>query len=213
MLLGWRKVTLETRRLTLRLPRHTDFRSWTYLRQCSRDFLVPWEPAWSHDHLSRKAFSNRVFWARRSAARGTGLPLFLARREDGAIVGAVTLDNIRRGPSQSGALGYWVGEPYARRGYMLEALETVVCHAFSKLDLSRIEAACLPDNIASRGLLEKVGFHCEGSARSFLQINGCWRDHVLYAILRSDRDADDGVGGSSRWIGDGISVNLREGGT
>ena len=63
----------------------------------------------------------------------------------------------------------------------------VVHHAFEKLDVSRIEAACLPENAASRGLLEKSGFKYEGVAQSYLQINGRWRNHVLYAALRMDR--------------------------
>jgi ribosomal-protein-alanine N-acetyltransferase len=70
---------------------------------------------------------------------------------------------------------------------MREAIGAVVHHAFNKLELSRIEAACLPENAASRGLLEKSGFKYEGVAQSYLQINGRWRTHVLYAALRHDR--------------------------
>jgi len=182
-----RTVRIETERLTLRAPAMGDFLSWSDLRARSIDFLAPWEPAWAEDHLSRKAFSNRVWWSERAIAGGTALPLFLIRREDGALVGAITLDNIRRGPAQSGTLGYWTGAAHARQGYMREAIEAVVHHAFDRLDLSRIEAACLPENTASRGLLERCGFKYEGVAQSYLQINGRWRTHVLYAALRADR--------------------------
>ena len=187
MLLTKRKVRIETERLTLRQPAHSDFRSWTSLRIQSREFLVPWEPVWSRDHLSRKAFTNRVYWAQRSVTSGTAMPLFLERREDGALIGAITLDNIRRGPSQAGTLGYWTGEAFARNGYMREAILAVVHHAFVQLDLSRIEAACLPENKPSRALLERCTFKYEGVAQSYLQIGGRWRTHVLYAALRSDR--------------------------
>ena len=111
----------------------------------------------------------------------------LARREDDAILGAVTLDNIRRGPAQSATLGYWIGQPHARQGYMREAIVALSHYAFRRLDLSRLEAACLEENAASRGLLEKAGFKYEGVAQSYLQIAGRWRNHVLYAQLRSDR--------------------------
>jgi ribosomal-protein-alanine N-acetyltransferase len=70
---------------------------------------------------------------------------------------------------------------------MSEAIEALVHHAFEKMGLSRIEAACLPENVASRGLLERSGFKYEGVAQSYLQINGRWRTHVLYAALRADR--------------------------
>jgi ribosomal-protein-alanine N-acetyltransferase len=187
MLLSRRKLKIETDRLTLRTPVHSDFRPWTSLRRESEDYLRVWEPAWAHDHLSRKAFTNRVYWAQRSVGNGTALPLFLVRREDDALIGAITLDNIRRGPAQCGTLGYWTGEQFARHGYMQEAIKSVVHYAFTHLDLSRIEAACLPENKASRGLLEKSQFKYEGVAQSYLQIDGRWRTHVLYAALRSDR--------------------------
>ena len=187
MLRPRRKVRIETERLTLRPPVHGDFRSWTALRQASFDFLSPWEPAWAKDHLSRKSFTNRVYWAQRSINSGTAVPLFLIRREDDTLLGAITLDNIRRGPAQAGTTGYWIGADFARQGYMREAIQGLVHHAFHALDLSRIEAGCLPENAPSRSLLEKCGYKYEGVAQSYLQIDGRWRNHVLYANLRSDR--------------------------
>ncbi|MFX0544912.1 GNAT family N-acetyltransferase [Roseovarius sp. S1116L3] len=187
MLLTRRRIRIETERMSLRQPVMTDFRDWSHLRNVSADFLTPWEPTWAADHLSRKGFTNRVYWAQRSITGGTALPLFLIRRSDERLLGAITLDNIRRGPSQSGTLGYWIGEAYARQGYMREAIPAMVHYAFDRLDLSRIEAACLPSNAASRGLLEKCGFKYEGVAQSYLQIAGRWRTHVLYAALRHDR--------------------------
>ena len=182
-----RKVRIETERLTLRPPQHSDYRAWAEVRETSRDFLIPWEPAWAPDHLSRKSFTNRVYWAQRSIAGGTAVPVFLMRRSDHALLGAITLDHIRRGPAQAGTTGYWIGQDYARNGYMREAIEGLVHYAFAELDLSRIEAACLPENTASRGLLEKSGYKYEGVAQSYLQIAGRWRTHVLYANLRADR--------------------------
>lgn len=182
-----RRPKVETERMTLRLPAHPDWRAWAHLRETSARHLTPWEPVWAHDHLSRRAFTNRVYWAQRAETQGTALPFLLIRRADQTLLGAITLDNIRRGPVQAGTLGYWIGAPFARHGYMREAILAVVHHAFSQLDLSRIEAACLPENAASRGVLEKCGFKYEGVAQSYLQINGRWRNHVLYANLRSDR--------------------------
>ena len=187
MLGAKRKVRLETERMVLRPPEHGDFRAWTALRRDSEAFLAPWEPTWAADHLSRKSFTNRVYWAQRSIANGTGVPLFLIRREDTALLGAITLDNIRRGPAQAGTTGYWIGAPFARHGYMREALTALVHYAFTTLDLSRIEAGCLPENTPSRRLLEQCGYKYEGVAQSYLQISGRWRNHVLYANLRGDR--------------------------
>ena len=194
MLRSRNKVRIETERLTLRPPTHSDFREWTALRVQSRDFLSPWEPTWAADHLTRKAFTNRVYWAQRSVSNGTAMPLFIFRRQDDALVGAITLDHIKRGPAQSGITGYWMGAPFARQGYMREAIAAVVHHAFTVLDLSRIEAGCLPENMPSRKLLENCGYKYEGVAQSYLQINGRWRNHVLYANLRHDRRGKTDVG-------------------
>ena len=187
MILRRRGPVIETERLTLRLPKGGDHASWAGLRRGSAEFLQPWEPAWSRDHLSRKAFAGRVHAARRAADSGLGLALFLIRRQDRRLLGGITLDNIQRGPSQSATLGYWIGAEFARRGYMQEAVSALVHHAFTVLDLSRIQAGCLPENAASRGVLEKCGFKYEGVAQSYLQIAGRWRNHVLYANLRHDR--------------------------
>jgi len=189
-----RKLQLVTERMVLRPPQHSDFISWSTLRRESAGFLQPWEPSWSADHLSRKAFTNRVYWVQRSVSAGTAVPLLLRRIEDETLLGAITLDNIRRGPAQAGTLGYWIGAAHARRGYMREAIEALTHHAFSAMDLSRIEAACLPENAASRGVLEKSGFKYEGVAQSYLQISGRWRNHVLYANLRLDRRGKTAAG-------------------
>lgn len=194
MLTSRKKIRIETERMTLRLPQHGDYRAWSSLRAESSSFLVPWEPVWASDHLTRKSFTNRVYWAQRSMSSGSAVPIFMVRREDGALLGAITLDNIRRGPSQAGTLGYWIGERHARQGYMKEAILALVHHAFTVLDLSRVEAACLPENQASRGVLEKSGFKYEGVAQSYLQIGGRWRNHVLYANLRGDRRGRTDVG-------------------
>ncbi len=182
-----RRLTVNTERMILRPPQHGDHRAWADLRRASADFLTPWEPTWATDHLTRKAFTNRVYWSRRAIANGQAVPLFMFARQDDTLLGAITLDNIKRGPAQSATLGYWVGARFARQGYMREAIEAVVHHAFHELDLSRVQGACLPENKASRGVLEKTGFKYEGVAQSYLQINGRWRTHVLYANLRGDR--------------------------
>lgn len=187
MLRARRKLRIETERMTLRPPVMGDYRQWAELRAQSQSFLQPWEPEWAADHLSRKAFVQRVTWAQKSVLRETDLPFFMFRRSDDVLVGAITLSNIRRGPAQAGTTGYWIGAAHARQGFMREAVIAVVHHAFHRLDLSRIEAGCLPENAPSRSLLESCGYKYEGVAQSYLQINGRWRNHVLYANLRSDR--------------------------
>ena len=104
-------------------------------------------------------------------------------------MGGITLGGVRRGVSQSGTLGYWMGAPYAGKGRMTRAVAAAVDFAFLKLRLHRVEAACIPDNAPSIALLERNGFQREGYARGYLQIDGAWRDHVLFALVESDLPA------------------------
>ncbi len=170
----------------LRPPRITDWRVWAELRGISRDFLAPWEPTWPSDALSRAAYRRRLRHYIESWRKQTGYTFFIFRRSDDALLGGIGLTNIRRGITQSGTLGYWIGKTYARQGIMTEALRCVLSFAFGNLDLHRVEAACLPANAASRGLLEKCGFRQEGYATEYLKINGVWSDHALFAKLRED---------------------------
>lgn len=181
------KIEIETERLVLRLPRMSDYPEWLDIRDNGADFLLPWEPSRPRDYIGRKAFRNRVYWSSRAVSEDRALPLFLADRRNDAFMGALTLSNIRRGPAQMANLGYWIGPDFARKGYMSEAVRGLCAYAFEQMELSRIEAACLPENAASRRLLETCGFKYEGVAQSYLQIAGRWRTHVLYANIRSDR--------------------------
>ena len=120
-------LRLSTPRLELRPPTMADQVDWARLRRESERFLKEWEPIWARDHLTRAAFRNRVVWARRMIEDGRGAPLFIFAREVedvpmGTLLGAITLDNVRRGPAQAGTVGYWIGAPFARMGCMTEAL-------------------------------------------------------------------------------------------
>lgn len=177
---------LDGPRVYLRPPRNRDWLVWADLRERSRGFLTPWEPTWSVDALSRAAFRRRLRQTATEWVEDSGYGFLVFRRDDDAVLGGVNLSNVRRGVAQAVNLGYWIGEPYARHGYMTEALLTLFPFVFDRLGLHRIEAACLPHNMASRGLLQKVGFREEGYARQYLRINGSWQDHVLYSLLRGD---------------------------
>lgn len=179
-------LVLKHGRVFLRLPRRRDWRAWSRLRATSQGFLAPWEPAWPADALTKRAFRRRVQQYVHEADMGQGYGFLIFRTGDDVLLGGISLNNIRRGVAQSASLGYWIGEPYARQGYMAEALSAVLDFAFEQLKLHRVEAACLPENAASQGLLRKLGFAEEGYARGYLRINGQWQDHVLFALLYDD---------------------------
>ena len=90
------------------------------------------------------------------------------------------MSNIENGPFQSATLGYWVTDRLTRRGLATRAVGDVIEIAFNELGLHRLEAATLVDNVPSRRVLEKNGFELIGLARRYLQIDGEWRDHLLF---------------------------------
>jgi [ribosomal protein S5]-alanine N-acetyltransferase len=175
---------LDGNGVILRPPQPGDFAEWAALRETSRAFLTPWEPIWPADDLTRAAFRRRLRRYGEDQRSDQAYTFFVYRKTDHALVGGLTLANVRRGVAQTGSLGYWVGAPYARQGHMTAAVRAIVPFSFVTLRLHRLEAACIPTNAASVRLLEKCGFTREGYAREYLCINGTWQDHLLYARLK-----------------------------
>jgi ribosomal-protein-alanine N-acetyltransferase len=172
----------------LRPYRASDFAEWAALREGSRPFLQPWEPTWPADDLTRVAYRRRLAAYAQDIERGVAYPFLVFRRPDDRMVGGITLANVRRGVAQMASVGYWMGESYTRQGHTLAAVRVVLDFAFERLALHRVEAACLPSNAASRGVLLKAGFREEGYARAYLKIDGDWRDHLLFGRLRGDKE-------------------------
>ncbi|MCR9129997.1 MAG: GNAT family N-acetyltransferase [Alphaproteobacteria bacterium] len=172
--------------IRLRPPMLEDYEAWAKLRGASRAHTEPWEPSWADDELTKTAFKRRLRRYQTDLDNGTGYPFFIFRAADDVLIGACNLNNVRRGVLQAADLGYWIGAPYVRKGHCRAAIRRVLGYAFGPLHLNRVEAATRLENEPSRKLLLSVGFTPEGVARSYLKINGAWRDHLKFAILRDD---------------------------
>jgi ribosomal-protein-alanine N-acetyltransferase len=180
------------------MPVRGDYTQWADVRRASRSFLEPWEPRWAPDELAKPAFHRRVRRYNTDFAEKRSIALFLFRTSDDALLGGLTIGNIRRAAAQSCMIGYWMAEHEAGKGLMLAALHTAVPYIFNSLKLHRIEAACIPDNQRSIRLLEKANFQYEGYLRGYLKIDGRWRDHLLFARLDSDPAGMPAASGSDR---------------
>ena len=172
----------------LRAPRAADHAAWSTLREGSRDYLQPWEPAWPDDDMTKAAFRRRLTIYAREMELGNAWPFFVFDPTGQTLFGAVTLSNVRRGVAETGTLGYWMAQPHSGQGHATAAVRRVVLYAFETLKLHRLEAACLPTNFASRRVLEKAGFRLEGQARAYLKINGAWADHLLFGLIEDEVD-------------------------
>ena len=185
-ILGRRGMPVRGDGVYLRPAELRDFFSWSQLREQSREFLTPWEPVWPSDDLTQQSFRFRVRRHTEEMARDEAYSFLVFRQDDDALLGGLSFGYVRRGVSQSASLGYWMGAPYAGKGYMTRAVRAACVYGFEKQGLHRIEAACLPTNEPSRRLLERVGFRHEGFARAYLNINGQWRDHLLFGMVETD---------------------------
>lgn len=179
-------AVIQGRGVWLRPPQISDYGPWAELRAHSRAHLVPWEPAWPRDDLTKSAYRRRIKHYQREARDDLGYAFLAFESAGDKLIGGVTLSNVRRGVTQSAMLGYWLGLPYVGQGHMAAAVRAVLPHAFEQLRLHRVEAAVQPSNARSVRVLTRAGFFEEGLARRYLKINGTWQDHLLFAILAED---------------------------
>ena len=185
-LFSTQSILIENSNIQLRKPKGSDYREWKKLREESSEFLIPWEPKWPVDDLSKIGFKRRMKSWTSQWQSGHGRIFFICHCGTGQILGGINLTRIRHGTSGSAMLGYWMGKPHAGKGFMKQAVAGFLDYAFHDLSLKRVEAACLPHNERSINLLKSSGFVEEGYARQYLEINGTREDHLLFAVLKSD---------------------------
>jgi [ribosomal protein S5]-alanine N-acetyltransferase len=165
-------------RIFLRPPEPEDHDEFIALMRASRSFHRPWASAPTDDDR----FSAYLVDSQRPDFEA----MLACRVEDLAIVGFFNLSQIARGSLQSAYLGYAVGKPYARHGYMSDGIQLLLRHAFLGLRLHRVEANIQPGNRASIALARGAGFRREGFSPRYLKIGGRWRDHERWAILAEE---------------------------
>lgn len=171
--------------------RRRDRSAWVEVRVRNEAWLAPWEgrPETAPEATWQERHSGAVYAAmlrslRREAAAGRALPF--AVTVEGRLAGQVTVSNVVRGAFDSASVGYWVDERVAGRGVAPTALALVVDHCFRGAGLHRVEASVRPENAPSLQVVRKLGFVEEGLHRRFLFIDGAWRDHLCFSVLREE---------------------------
>ena len=181
-----KKKKLIGKKVFLRYPETKDWKEWAELRQKSRKFLQPWEPHWPKNYLTKDFFEQLVNQTHISIKNKTSYIYFIFHRVSKTLVGGINLTNMKNKLYKSITIGYWMGINFAGKGYMQDSIKNVCSFCFDDLKVNRIEAACLPKNIASKMVLIKSGFVIEGYAKKYLEINGKFEDHILLAKLKGD---------------------------
>ena len=172
-------------RVRLAEPELADRREFITLVEASVDLHRPW----TYPPADAPSFRRLI-----ERNRADNFYALLARRtEDDAIVGLLEFSEVVRGSFQNAYLGYWVGQPFARQGYMAEAMALGLRFAFGELRLHRVEANIQPANKPSLALAKRAGFRREGFSPRYLKIGGRWRDHERWAILADDPKGHGGL--------------------
>ncbi len=152
--------------------------------------LRPWDPPRPSGILEVPFWEAEAVRAAADHSEGAVMRwLMFAQDFPDRIVGRINYTQIVRGPFQSCMLGYAIDGEFEGQGLMHEALQATLRHVFESLQLHRVQANHLPENLRSARLLQRLGFRAEGRAHAYLFINGAWRDHVLTALTYPGFDA------------------------
>ncbi|MBL4844815.1 MAG: GNAT family N-acetyltransferase [Planctomycetes bacterium] len=181
------ELRIETSRLVLRQPEPAEADQVVAYYEKNRDHHGPWDPPRHPPFYRIQHWALRLETNRKETSADRSLRMFVYERDaPGVIRGATNLSQFVRGPFQSCSLGYSLDEAVVGRGYMGEALTALTEHAFTRLQLHRVEANYVPTNVRSGAVLRRCGFQVQGYARDYLYIAGAWRDHVLTALTNPD---------------------------
>lgn len=176
--------------IVLRPLRLEDEPEWHRLRQDNDSFVRPWEPTLPPGAVVPPPLSFKRFVREFEDEARAGRVLPWVIEVSGHIIGQVHIFGIVRGGEQSAAAGYWLAEPYTRRGITSRALALAIDHALGPGGLHRVEVNIRLDNLASLGVVRRLGLRDEGVRQRFLHIDGQWRDHRSFAVTTEDLDGD-----------------------
>jgi [ribosomal protein S5]-alanine N-acetyltransferase len=112
-------------------------------------------------------------------------PLGIVLQENGPVLGCVGCHWASE-KNRAMEFGYWIAEPFWRRGFVIEAARLLIDYVFANYDVERVQAHCFAENAPSARALEKLGLTFEGTHRSALFHRGRFWDLKMYAVLRGD---------------------------
>jgi [ribosomal protein S5]-alanine N-acetyltransferase len=179
-------MELRGSRVVLRPFRLEDYDAWRSVRLANLDWIDSWEPAGPPPDVrySREEFARGISFADGLSRADRGYRFAVWEAND--LRGQIALNEISRGAFQNAYVGYWVDGRHAGRGLMTDALRVVLGYAFDTLGLHRVQASIIPHNAPSIRVAEKVGMRLEGLAARYIQINGVWEDHRIYALTAEE---------------------------
>jgi ribosomal-protein-alanine N-acetyltransferase len=180
------KLEREGQRVCIRPMKLEDAKALHELRTRNLEFFTPYEPLRQKLVMSLTDYEDRIRDDIRHWREQTGYTFGVFLKESRELVGRVSLSNIVYGAWKNCTIGYFLDQARNGQGLMTEAVALAVDFALTDGGLHRVQAAVMPWNQGSIRVVEKVGFRFEGLSKHYLQINGKWEDHNIYAITQED---------------------------
>ena len=182
------RIRLEGERTAIRPFAARDLDELLALRRVNRGFLEPYESTreerfYTADGQSRELRLDREAW---TTGQGYGFAILDITGEVDRLIGRVAVSNVVMGSWRNATIGYWIDEGSGSRGHATEAVLLALRFVFEELRLHRVQAAVMPHNARSLRVIEKCGLRDEGLALRYLQINGKWEDHRIFAMTAEE---------------------------
>lgn len=159
----------------------------------NREWLRPWE-ATNPQAPNSFDVKSQLRGMLRALDDQSGIPFVI--EVQGVVKGQLNVANILHGSVSSAVLGYWIAPEVAGKGVTPTAVALATDYLMNSFGLHRVEIDIRPENEASLRVVEKLGFRYEGMKKSYIHINGDWRDHYIFALTKEE--LPDGL--LNRWL-------------
>ena len=137
---------------------------------------------WNRPAHARRSETERVVRRSMVYAPWKRMVWAVALADGDRCIGMVNYHNADKA-NRRAEIGYIIAPEQQGQGFAREAVSAVLAFCFAEMGMHRLQAVVDPDNAASRGLLDKLGFREEGVLRETLFLGGAWRDDVIYGLL------------------------------
>lgn len=178
----------QTKRLYLKVLRPYSAKEVLDYYKRNAKFLKDWDPNRDLYFYTMECQRKILRDEYRDYRKGSGIRLWLIKKENNKVIGNICFNNIVMGNFKSCFLSYKLDKDEINRGYITEAIRKGIDIMFGQYGLHRIEVNIIPRNERSLRVVEKLNFEKEGFSRKYLEINGVWEDHLHFAIYNDKFD-------------------------
>lgn len=178
----YKLLALEGKSVDLRLATPEDAEAFLRYYTRNKEFLSPFEPRREDEFYTIRGQKKALEDSYRAYLAGSAINFGIFLK--GSLIGKIQISGITYGSFRSAIVGYGLGKDTEGKGYMQDALSTVIDYSFEELGLHRLEASTLPENLRSQKTLEYNGFRKVGFNEKYLYISGEWRDHLTFSLVK-----------------------------